>query len=1721
MHRARRGVPDKTSDQLPVLLDELQRGRASTPRTTHRMHIPKPDLETLGSTSEPNSDFARDFERKHPSFARELQHLVVGVKPQTLRPSEGDKTFTSLLKHVNLTHVPSQPAFGTRSADRSRTPESSDEESMSQTLMEQPGMDQTVIHGGSRDPPPGRGAHGGPTTSTMIQSPAGPSRGSSRNVRHRDAPSEPFGIHRTSTRHTGTPLDHYCDLLLPEGKFVSELHARRALFKTPLGREVLMMRCPKDLIPLYNDEALYICNVTGVILSGAYGTSYWSELTAHQRYCMYKPLASIPTPDLKHYPSVRPIGQREGAFPRWSFAPHPIFPVECYVDLSNPDIISTRFGSGYVVKYPVSKSGLMGETVLYLDPWIGDIYEDPQRAVSIRRDIYLAYEGGPLPYKSPRYHKTGPSMSAERPVATSKKNWYLPDGKKLGDLPEYVSDAISPRGNKVQAIPIPQDLASHFSRDATVAFYDEITAEVLQYNEMEVVVLTDIVASPRPPAVLEEPPKPDPLPPQTVPRSQQPGTPRASPRKTERLDSKALAKAEYIKMRKHLRKVEKEEQFVLAAISDPSRRHTAKGAVIYLRTYLGQHLDELVETYPELVKEVSGISWDEDLIPEDMPESLVERVTDMYNKEVKIGDLVSQVGDLTSLPSIKVPSSVKTADREQGIKTQEMKVYRRYIEHAAKSKAKAMNSYLQYFPEPANWQDPPPHPIKPVFHVGYRDNKIVQGLKETDSAKVPNQQLFHIDNIEDQRGKELEYPRNIHFDATGNIQLDPEGQPDLPLCARCYSPWHVETDCYVTQQIKERKLEVDEEGNPKSCRFCRGYQHSTKNCKVWSFYRRCLFCNGDHQTLNCPTRVSIDTQAMLAEANQTPVSCRDCTCSQLAAIPCYHGPQKEAPKGYHFFGMPCSNCSAKCICKYELRKDKYCMKCGDSLEGELHACYLEWDITECSLCSGTDHTDLTCRYFVYDIAGKPLTCQLCQGEDHAPAQCPDFKRELMDGQKQCSICLMTNHTHHSCPSALYPDRPAPNETYCPFCGTHSCDYHSCEREKEATPLPPPHTPARWGAQGIENWQFSPILPSANKVPNTEKKIPPPPTPARPATPQRQPTRTPSRPSSTATRTREPRQPSPPPYTPVRSRNYPPSEEFHRENTHGMRYYQPPSHQREPTRPTQPSRPVQPERDHRPPSRDEERPYRQPGGPPRGPGGAGGGNGDGDGDDSPSDDDSFYTTEDEMGRRIRRRRRRRRNDPLMETIVEVMKNQEGILREQQNMLRHVSNTTTFGGNTSLTEHQGNEIVEKLDVIADQATGKYLEQITTFDGKDKQKFDNWLYDVEIMCAKFHLEPLRTAFLRSSGNLRQYLGEFTQGSDWTKIREQLIFEFSANPTVHHVEVALHRMTQGAEGLATYCKNYSRMVNQAVYKSPRDITYPLEIARFIRSLRNDKLAEKVQSKKPKTLQEAMTLAQELEKPMREREALLQFRPHVVTGNSRKDKRVMAVNRRPEPHPSNEERETPPALQGIGEDEIAATVKEVLNIQQGKPSKNTECYRCGKVGHWSWQCDQQGKPQQGGPPPVPIQGRLNYSATGSLPLNEGLHELLATAFQKAEQHRKEKNKYKAAWKASQGNQNNPPQTPRKPPPKDAKAQQAGPPGKADQASKPTPRGGAKKFNVAPNKPPTKEVTNIVMETPDETDESEDLEEPVRMGTVQALVESDDESDASPEEEDEDPPQQD
>ena len=1687
------------------------------------MHIPKPELDALESTSEANSDFAREFEKKHPSVARELQHLVGGVKPQTLRPAKGDRTFDSLLRHVNLTHLPMIPSQQPGPAPGGRTPESSDDEKMSQTVMDRTAMDQTVIAGGSKTSQ-GRGAHMGPATSTMIQSPVRPPQGPSKKVTTTGAPTRPKETRRT-TRQAGVPLQHHCDLLLPEGRFVSDLDADLAPFRTPLGREVLVMRCPDDLVPFYNDEALFICNVTGVILSGAHDTSAWSELTPHQHYCSYKHLASIPTPNVGDYPSVRPIGQLEGAFPQWSFAPYPTFPPRSYVDLSHPEMLRTRFGSGYVVKYPVSKSGLAGDTILYLDPWIGDIYGDPEKASSIRRDMYLAYEGGPLPYKSPRFHKTGPSMSAELPVATPKKNWYLPDGKKLGDIPQYASTAVSPRGNKVQAMSIPPDLVSHFRPSATVAFYDEITAEVLEYHDdqMGQLFFTDIVATPRPPAEEEYQQQPPQVAPAASPRQQPPGSPHVSPNRTQEVDARAVVKAEYMKMKKHLRKVEKDEQFVLAAISDPSRRHTARGALMYLRKYLGGRIDELLETYPGLEKEVGTVAWDEGLIPDDMPESLVERVTDIYNKEVRIEDLTSQVGDLTSLPSVHTPSSVKTTDKDQGIRTQEMKNYRRYLESAARSRAKAMKSYLQYFPEPANWQDPPPHPINPVYLVGYRDKKVVQGLKETDPTKLPDQQLLHIDNIEDQRGKDLDYPRNVHFDATGKMQLDKDGEPDLPLCGRCYSPSHVQADCYVTQLIRDRKLDVDEEGNPRSCRFCKGYQHSTKNCNIWNFYRRCLFCNGDHQTTNCPTRISRDAQQLLAEANQTSVSCRSCTCDQLAAIPCYHGPEKEPPKGYHYFGLPCGDCTAKCICKYELRKDKYCTRCGDDLEDGPHRCYLQENPSVCTLCNGTDHSRMDCRYHVYEVAGEPKTCQLCQEEGHPPTQCPDFGVELMVGQVQCTVCLMTNHSHHSCPSALRPGPSSANEIYCPFCGIHSCDYHSCEQERAEATAPPPTTPARWEPQSIENWHLSPIVPPTVEVPRAPQKISPFTPIRRTQTPRGDPPYTPIGRPATWTPLREPQRRPPTEPIPRRVPDRHPSVEPVREDTREIDHYPPPTYQRQPSQPerssSQPPRSGrQPYRDERAPEDHERPPYQPPG---RGGGGGGGGDrggGDGDGRDSPSDDETSYTTEDEMGVRVRRRRRRRRNDQLMETIVGVIKSQEGILRDQQNLLRHVAETSVMGGNTSLTEHQGNEIVEKLDVIADQATSKYLEQIGTFDGRDKQKFDNWLYDLEIVCAKFHLQPLKTAFLRSSGNLRQFLGEFTQGSDWTKIREQLIFEFSANPTVHHVEVALHRMHQGSEGLATYCKNYSRIVNQAVFKSPKEITYPLEIARFIRSLRNDKLAEKVQTKKPKTLQEAMTLAQELEKPMREREALLQFRPSVLTGNSRKDKRVMAVNRRPDLQVVKEELDKPTLPVARDEEEIPTTVKEVMNIQQGKPSKNTECYRCGKLGHWSWQCEQQGKPQQGGAPPAPLQGRLNYSATGSLPLNEGFHELLATAFQRAEQQRKEKNKYKAAWKAAQGNQNNPQQPPRKFPPKNAGNQQATP---DDKTPKPAPRGGAKKFNIVPTKPATKEVTNIMTESAEGTDEEEDSGEPTRMGTVQITMDTEDDSDVSSDDEDPEPLQED
>ena len=61
---------------------------------------------------------------------------------------------------------------------------------------------------------------------------------------------------------------------------------------------------------------------------------------------------------------------------------------------------------------------------------------------------------------------------------------------------------------------------------------------------------------------------------------------------------------------------------------------------------------------------------------------------------------------------------------------------------------------------------------------------------------------------------------------------------------------------------------------------------------------------------------------------------------------------------------------------------------------------------------------------------------------------------------------------------------------------------------------------------------------------------------------------------------------------------------------------------------------------------------------------------------------------------------------------------------------------------------------LQYIALDAKMRVLDQVDPADGSDKDKFDNWLWDVEQRCLQFHIPVAQGAARRARGQLADQL-------------------------------------------------------------------------------------------------------------------------------------------------------------------------------------------------------------------------------------------------------------------------------------------------------------------------------------------------------------------------------
>ena len=110
------------------------------------------------------------------------------------------------------------------------------------------------------------------------------------------------------------------------------------------------------------------------------------------------------------------------------------------------------------------------------------------------------------------------------------------------------------------------------------------------------------------------------------------------------------------------------------------------------------------------------------------------------------------------------------------------------------------------------------------------------------------------------------------------------------VCKHCLSPWHLAPDCYVPVQIRQRGLAVDDEGYPHNCRVCQSFEHPTSKCEVWKHFKTCAFCGGDHETLSCPSRMTIEGQKSVEAISGIPPTCKGCACKGTKIFNGYGNP---------------------------------------------------------------------------------------------------------------------------------------------------------------------------------------------------------------------------------------------------------------------------------------------------------------------------------------------------------------------------------------------------------------------------------------------------------------------------------------------------------------------------------------------------------------------------------------------------------------------------------------------------------------------------------------------------------------------------------------------------------------------------------------------------------------------------------------------------------------
>ena len=218
------------------------------------------------------------------------------------------------------------------------------------------------------------------------------------------------------------------------------------------------------------------------------------------------------------------------------------------------------------------------------------------------------------------------------------------------------------------------------------------------------------------------------------------------------------------------------------------------------------------------------------------------------------------------------------------------------------------------------------------------------------------------------------------------------------------------------------------------------------------------------------------------------------------------------------------------------------------------------------------------------------------------------------------------------------------------------------------------------------------------------------------------------------------------------------------------------------------------------------------------------------------------------------------------------------------------------------------------------------IPIYDGSIREEFILWLDHLEVACYYCGRDIKTEALGRSAGPVQNVIMALPHNKSWSAIREELKCCFSDQISLGHTAAQLENMAQKLnELLRLYIYRYSKLHKAVTQKDACQDTDPSRWFRFLTSITNTSIADKVTRSKtlPHNLQQCFEKALEYEASFQLSEGV----------NMAQKTSVMNVN--------VEE-----------EDEI--------NFIKDARARSNACFKCGEMGHFQCHCQYNGdKPSE------------------------------------------------------------------------------------------------------------------------------------------------------------------